>query len=103
MAVDYLTSGFENFDRDHAAATGVYAPEYTREVKERVATESGPAKGFKKGFIPSSPSRMSPFMPALRLLTIVVMQRLNSCVVMATPCRRARRRLKAIQQNGLTC
>jgi hypothetical protein len=48
MAIDYMTSGFENFDRDHPPATSVYAPQYEREVKERIASGLGPIKNIKQ-------------------------------------------------------
>jgi hypothetical protein len=44
MSFDYMTSGFEGFDRYKAPATSVYAPGYASEVRRRVDSGLAPLK-----------------------------------------------------------
>ena len=41
MKVNYMTGGFELFDREHAPAISVYSPRYAEEVSKRVEAGSG--------------------------------------------------------------
>jgi N-acetylglucosamine-6-sulfatase len=48
MYVDYMTSGFEGFDRDHPPVMSVYDPQYASEVQKRVAAGLAPMKALKR-------------------------------------------------------
>src|SRR5665213_316632 len=48
MAIDYMTSGFEGFDRDHPPVTSVYSPQYRLEIKKRVDSGLAPIKDIKR-------------------------------------------------------
>jgi hypothetical protein len=47
MKVNYMTGGFEMFDRDHPPAISVYSPRYIDEVSKRVRTGLAPLKGIE--------------------------------------------------------
>lgn len=44
MRVNYMTGGFEMFDRDHPPAISVYSPRYAEEVRKRVQAGLAPMK-----------------------------------------------------------
>ena len=48
MKIDYMTSGFEMFDRYKAPVISVYAPNYIGEVKKRIAAGLAPMKDIKQ-------------------------------------------------------
>ena len=48
MKVNYMTGGFEMFDRDHPPATSVYSPRYAEEVSKRVAAGLAPIKTIRR-------------------------------------------------------
>ena len=48
MQIDYMTSGFEIFDRYKPSAISVYAPDYIGAVKKRIATGLAPMKEIKR-------------------------------------------------------
>jgi hypothetical protein len=48
MAIDYMTSGFEGFDRDHPPVTSVYDPRYAEDVKRRIDSGLAPLKDLKQ-------------------------------------------------------
>jgi hypothetical protein len=47
MSIDYMTAGFEGFDRNTPPSTSVYSPRYGAEVKKRVDSGLAPIKNFK--------------------------------------------------------
>jgi len=46
MAIDYMTGGFEGFDRDRAPGTSVYSPHYRAEVNKRIDSSLAPLKNI---------------------------------------------------------
>jgi hypothetical protein len=48
MKVNYMTGGFEMFDRDHPPAISVYSPRYAEEVSKRVAAGLAPMKAIRR-------------------------------------------------------
>jgi hypothetical protein len=48
MKVNYMTGGFEMFDRDHPPAISVYSPRYVEEVRKRVQAGLAPMKGIER-------------------------------------------------------
>ena len=48
MKVNYMTSGFEMFDREHPPAISVYSPRYSEEVSKRVQTGLAPLKAIQR-------------------------------------------------------
>lgn len=48
MAIDYMTSGFEGFDRNHPPVTSVYSPQYKLEVKKRIDSGLAPIRGIQR-------------------------------------------------------
>jgi hypothetical protein len=47
MSIDYMTAGFEGFDRSSPPLTSVYSPRYVAEVKKRVDSGLAPIKNLK--------------------------------------------------------
>jgi len=47
MSIDYMTAGFEGFDRYTPPATSVYSPRYGAEVKDRVDSGLAPIQNVK--------------------------------------------------------
>jgi hypothetical protein len=48
MAIDYMTSGFEGFDRDHPSVTSVYSPQYRAGLIQRVEAGLAPIQGIRR-------------------------------------------------------
>jgi len=48
MKVNYMTGGFEMFDREHPPAISVYSPRYAEEVSQRVQTGLAPVKEIRR-------------------------------------------------------
>ena len=48
MKINYMTGGFEMFDRDHPPAISVYSPRYAEEVKKRVQSGLAPIKEIQR-------------------------------------------------------
>jgi hypothetical protein len=48
MKVNYMTGGFEMFDREHPPAISVYSPRYAEEVSKRVASGLAPMKAIRR-------------------------------------------------------
>jgi hypothetical protein len=48
MKIDYMTSGFEMFDRYKAPEISVYSPDYIGAVKKKIATGLAPMKEIKQ-------------------------------------------------------
>jgi hypothetical protein len=48
MKVNYMTGGFEMFDREHAPAISVYSPRYAEEVSKRVEAGLAPMKAIQR-------------------------------------------------------
>ena len=48
MEIDYMTSGFEGFDRNHPPVTSVYAPQYKLEVKKKVDSGLAPLREIQR-------------------------------------------------------
>jgi hypothetical protein len=48
MKVNYMTSGFEIFDREHPPAISVYSPRYAEEVRKRVEAGLAPMKAIQR-------------------------------------------------------
>lgn len=48
MKVNYMTGGFEMFDREHPPAISVYSPRYAEEVSKRVQAGLAPMKAIQR-------------------------------------------------------
>ncbi len=48
MKVNYMTGGFELFDREHPPTISVYSPRYAEEVTKRVQAGLAPAKAIQR-------------------------------------------------------
>jgi len=48
MKVNYMTGGFEGFDREHPPAISVYSPRYAEEVSKRVQAGLAPMKAIQR-------------------------------------------------------
>jgi hypothetical protein len=48
MKVNFMTGGFEGFDRDHPPAISVYSPAYPEEVRKRVEAGLTPMKAIQR-------------------------------------------------------
>ena len=48
MKVNYMTGGFEMFDRDHPPAISVYSPKYAEEVRKHVRAQLAPLKEIQR-------------------------------------------------------
>ena len=48
MQVNYMTGGFEMFDREHPPAISVYSPRYAGEVSQRVQAGLAPMKAIRR-------------------------------------------------------
>ena len=48
MKVNYMTGGFEMFDREHPPAISVYSPRYAEEVRKRVEAGLAPMKAIQR-------------------------------------------------------
>jgi hypothetical protein len=48
MKVNYMTGGFEMFDREHPPAISVYSPRYAEEVSKRVEAGLAPMKAIQR-------------------------------------------------------
>ena len=48
MKVNYMTGGFEMFDREHPPAISVYSPRYAEEVSKRVEAGLAPMKAIRR-------------------------------------------------------